>query len=174
MPVKRHFLFFVLAALLLASYGAIKDLKGAAHSALAPVSFYDKSEKAVTLDAFKGKVVLVNLWATWCTPCVGELPLLENLQKKLPGDKFALVAISQDITSLPDIQAFLKKRGVKIEPYWDKDRQIPLQWKYRGLPTSFLINAKGQVVRQYDGAFEWDKGATFRQIEELVTGRKPS
>ncbi len=153
MPVKRHFLLLllvVIVSVLAGLYAFRPEERG--------VYFYDKSDNKVTLDDFKGKVVLVNLWATWCLPCIAELPSLNRLQDKWPQDKFSVVAISLDNKISPlDLRSFLDKHGAKgIDVYHDKDRQIRLKWKYAGLPTSFLIDREGIVVRQYNGAYDWD------------------
>jgi len=163
--------------MVLASYGSVRAWQGENHGEnrapwppLPIVSFYDKSDKKVTLEDFKGKVVLVNLWATWCPPCIAELPALGRLQKALPPDKFTVVAISMD-TKLPvkDIADFLNKHGAKsLAAYWDKDRQLPLKWKYDGLPTSFLLDREGNVVARYDGPYEWDRGDVLGVVREVV------
>lgn len=172
MPVKRQFFFFAFVAIVLASYGAVRALQGetsAAKPSLSAVYFYDKSDKKVTLEDFKGKVVLVNLWATWCTPCVAELPSLDRLQKALPADKFVIVAISMDTSSMKAVGDFLKKRGIKnLDVYWDKDRQLPLKWKYDGLPTSFLLDRDGNTIARYDGPYVWDQDPVLKDIRERV------
>ena len=176
MTVKRQVSFFLFAALVLASYVAARAIIGttgfenaASLSRLPAVSFYDKSGARLTLDDFKGRVVLVNLWATWCTPCVAELPSLDRLQKSLPADKFKIVAISMDTTSMEAVTAFVQKRGVKnLDVYWDKDRQLPLKWSYEGLPTSFLLDRDGNTVKRYDGPEVWDKGNVLEEIRKEV------
>lgn len=173
MAVKRQVLFFIFAAAVLASYVAVWAITGgtgfekpAPLSRLPAIYFYDKSGAKLTLDDFKGRVVLVNLWATWCPPCVAELPSLDHLQKLLPSDKFAVVAISMDTTSMKTIADFLKKRGVKnLAVYWDKDKQLPLKWQYAGLPTSFLLDRDGNTVKRYDGPEVWDAGDVVKEIK---------
>ncbi len=184
-PVKRQILFFAammaFAVIVLASYGSVGAWLGgnsggnqagnhAPWPPLAAAYFYDKSDKQVTLDDFKGRVVLVNLWATWCTPCLSELPALDHLQKLLPADKFQIVAIAMDTKlSMKDIAEFLKKHGVKnLAVYWDKDRQLPLKWQYDGLPTSFLLDRDGNIVARYDGPYQWDEGKVLDEIKSLV------
>lgn len=181
MRVKRQVLFFAVAAgfagIVLASYVAVRTVTGAGagenHAALLRlpvVYFYDKSGKKLTLNDFKGKVVLVNLWATWCPPCIAELPSMARLQKEMPADKFTVVAISMDTKlSMKEIAAFLKKNGAgNLEVYWDKDRQLPMKWKYEGLPTSFLIDGEGNTVKRYDGPVVWDEGETVREVRNKV------
>lgn len=171
-PVKRHFQLLVLALIALASYGVLEYTRHnqatkAEH--LPEISFYDKLERPVTLENFKGTVVLVNLWATWCPPCVAELPSLNRLQEKLPEGKFRVVAISLDKSSLKEIQGFLNAKGAKgLEVYWDKDRQAPLKWKYEGLPTSFLLDQAGAVIKRYDGPYEWDKEPLLKEIGAML------
>ena len=158
---------------MLVSYVAVRTITGvtgfekpASLSRLPTLSFYDKSDAELTLDDFKGKAVLVNLWATWCAPCVAELPSLDRLQKTLPSDKFSIVAISLDTTSMKTVADFLKKQHVKnLALYWDKDRQVPLQWKYEGLPTSFLLDRSGAIIKRYDGPAVWDQGDVLKEIK---------
>lgn len=173
MAVKHQVLFFAFAAVMLVSYVAVRTITGDTGfekkdslSRLPSLSFYDKSETKLTLDDFKGRVVLVNLWATWCPPCVAEMPSLDGLQKAIPSDKFAVVAISLDTTSMKTVADFLKKQHVKnLALYWDKDRQVPLQWKYAGLPTSFLLDRSGNIIKQYDGPANWDQGDVLKEIK---------
>lgn len=175
MTVKRLVLFFALILSIGVSYVATrtrsKDTTDTKVTAAPMVhvptlSFYGKSDSGVTFDNFKGKVVLVNLWATWCPPCVAELPSLDRLQTMLPPDKFQVVAISLDTTSMKTVIDFLRKHHIQhLIPYWDKDRQVPLKWVYGGLPTSFLVNADGYVIKQYDGPFEWDNQHMVSEIE---------
>jgi thiol-disulfide isomerase/thioredoxin len=173
--VKLHFQLLALALIALASYGVAGYVSHnhaanpASAAKLPEIYFYDKLGRAVTLDSFKGKAVLVNLWASWCPPCVAELPSLARLRGKLPGEKFSVVAISMDRTSLKEIGGFLKARGAgNLDIYWDKDRQAPLKWKYAGLPTSFLLDRNGIILKQYNGGYEWDSGDLLKEIGSLL------
>lgn len=169
MPVKPHFLFFAALLLMAGVYGALQVMKAPTVKTLPAVYFYDKNDKKVTLADFRGKVVLLNLWATWCTPCLAELPALERLQKKRGGKTFSVVTLSLDTSSMADIRKFLKSKGItQLAPYWDKDRQAPLLLAYPALPTSFLLDADGAVIKRYDGVYEWDKGTTLKEIEDAI------
>lgn len=156
----------------MASYGVVRSWQTSHDVSLEAwpnVYFYDKSEKKITLDAFRGEVVLVNLWASWCVPCVAELPSLDRLQKKMP--QISVIAVSLDNTSLKDVAAFLNKKGVQnLAIYWDKDGQIPLRLKYQGIPTSYLVDARGRVVKRYEGSYAWDKDAAVQKdISSLLS-----
>jgi len=172
MTVKRHILFFVAVAAVLAFYVVVRTMVTGAGSnpSVAPlpaITFYDKSDEPVTLADFKGQVVLVNIWATWCGPCVAELPSLDRLQKSEKG--ITIVAISVDTTSMKTVTDFLQKHGIKnLTPYWDKDQQVALKWKYEGLPTSFLLDRNGNPVKRYDGGYDWDKGSVLKEINAQI------
>lgn len=152
------------------------ETKGAAPSAAAmrpsqqgkilpDVTFYDAEENPVRLADFAGEVLLVNLWATWCPPCVAELPALDSLQAKLRDKGLHVVPVSLDRKPVSEVAAFLAARRVeRMALYIDKDRQIPMKWTYAGVPASFLIGADGVVIEQFDGPREWDKGEIFDRI----------
>lgn len=137
-----------------------------------PAYFFDVKGEKKTLADFGGNVVLVNLWATWCTPCVAELPSLNALQKKLGKKKFKVVAVNLDRPSKMGgslSKNFLAERGWKnIHPYWDKERQIPERWPYDGLPTSYLLDKDGVVRKIYKGPVEWDKPEMVKKVGEMV------
>lgn len=141
----------------------------AAQPPLPAVTFYDADDDDVTLADFEGDVLLVNLWASWCTPCVVELPALEKLQGKLKSEGFKVVAISVDRDTPEKIQDFLEKKGIEgLDFYYDRDREVPRKWTYQGIPTSFLIDRAGNVVQKFDGPYDWDKGEIFERIRKLT------
>src|SRR6185369_16790929 len=93
---------------------ALKDFKPAEPPQAAPaISFTDDQARTLSLADFRGRVVLLNFWATWCVPCVEEMPSLDSLQAKLGGDNFVVVAISTDRQGLPIVVPFLHKLGVR-------------------------------------------------------------
>lgn len=144
---------------------AARPRPSAVGQALPAVTFYDENGQPVTLDDFKGEVVLVNLWATWCPPCVAELPSLDRLQAKLRERGLHVVPVSLDNKPVEAVAAFLAERRVEqISLYLDRDRQIPMKWVYAGIPASFLIDRSGMVIEQFDGPREWDEGAVFERI----------
>ena len=115
----------------------------------------------VDLSAFRGKVVLLNFWASWCTPCRKEMPALDKLQAALGEKRFQVVAVSEDDT-WKTARNFLKKYHLKnLVPYLDHDGAAARAFKgFTGddlsLPTSFLINQKGNVVGYLQGMAQWD------------------
>lgn len=129
-----------------------------------PITFYDAKGAKKKLEDFRGQRVLVNLWATWCTPCVAELPSLAKLQD------VTVIAISLDRNGKPEkIAEFLKKHGAeKLDVYLDTDRQIPSAWEklYQGLPTSFLLDTRGNIIDTFAGPFEWDKPDILKRVHQ--------
>jgi thiol-disulfide isomerase/thioredoxin len=120
------------------------------------ISFVDLAGNTVSLSEFTAKIVLVNLWATWCEPCLREMPSLERVQSRL-GDKLAVVAISEDHRGSKTVEPFIDKLGLKsVKIYLDPKSAVERAFKVRGLPTSILIDREGRVLGRVEGAAEWD------------------
>lgn len=119
-------------------------------------TFLDHTGKKVRISDFKGKPVLVNLWARWCPPCIIELPSLEGLAKKYDG-QIHVVAIAMEQGKGPeDINPFLEKRGIgSFAGYVDKSGLFATNLGLRGIPTSFLLGSNGQILYRFEGDAEW-------------------
>jgi thiol-disulfide isomerase/thioredoxin len=125
--------------------------------------FVDELDNRLTLADFTGKVLLVNIWATWCPPCREEMPSLDRLQSQLGSDKFAVVTISTDLNGNSLVKRFFKNAGIiHLEPYFDHKGETEDALKLPGLPTTFLINEKGLALGVRVGPLEWDS-------EEVIT-----
>lgn len=137
--------------------------------ALPALTFVDRNGVMTDLSKYRGQIVLVNLWATWCPPCVAELPSLEILHARLRDQGFAVVAISLDRADLGKVADFWDGRGIEqLDFYWDRDGLVPRRWSYEAIPTSYLLDRKGKVVKTYAGAYKWDEEEIFREIEKRV------
>jgi thiol-disulfide isomerase/thioredoxin len=120
------------------------------------ISFVDLTGNTVSLSEFTGKIVLVNLWATWCEPCLREMPSLERMQLRL-GDKITVIAVSEDHGGRKTVEPFIDKLGLKsIKTYLDPKSAAERAFQVQGLPTTFLIDRKGRVLGRVEGAAEWD------------------
>lgn len=105
---------------------------------------------------FKGTVILVNLWATWCGPCRHEMPTLDKLQAELGSDKFEVVTLNVDRKSVAGAEAFFSEIGVKnLALYADPTTNAMRNLRARGLPMTMLVNADGQEVGRIFGPAEW-------------------
>jgi thiol-disulfide isomerase/thioredoxin len=132
------------------------------------VSFIDTAGQTARLSDFAGKVVLLNLWATWCAPCRHEMPSLERLQTRF-GDKITVLAVSEDIGGSKVVVPFIAKLGLRaIRAYLDPKSAVGQALKVDGLPTSFLIDRQGRVLGRVDGGAEWDSSKMLAIIEPLL------
>lgn len=110
-----------------------------------------------TLESFRGKVVLLNIWATWCVPCRRELPTLDRLQDKLGGPDFEVVALSIDRAGVNVVEKFYEEIGIKyLAIYIDTTGKATGTLKVVGLPTTLLIDHEGRELGALIGPAEWD------------------
>lgn len=129
----------------------------------------------LTFDNFKGKVLLVNLWATWCAPCVQEMPSLSNLQDTLGGEDFQVLAISTDRGGLKQVQPFYDKLGIRNLPvYLDPKTELTRALGAKGLPTSILIDRSGKMVGQLVGDAHWDSPDALALIRHYIGQPAPA
>jgi thiol-disulfide isomerase/thioredoxin len=133
------------------------------------VSFVDADGRERTLADFRGKGVLLNLWAPWCGPCVKEMPALDRLAAQRDGTDFEVVALSIDKKGLPAARAFHEALGLQaIEPYADSARQALFLLGPRALPTTLLLDAQGREVARALGARRWDSPEVVAEIERRL------
>jgi thiol-disulfide isomerase/thioredoxin len=117
----------------------------------------DGQGKPVDLtERLKGKVALVNFWATWCAPCIVELPTLDRLQAELGGDKFEVVAVAVDLRGMEKVGPFWKEKGYKhLAIRLDPRGAMMRKFGTNGLPTTFLIDHEGNLVGYLEGHADW-------------------
>ena len=120
-------------------------------------TFTDAAGHRLSLADFRGKVVLLNFWATWCGPCVKEMPSLDRLQAALGSDRFTVVAISVDRQGLEVVKPFLARTAVqKLTTYLDPKGASMRAFGVQGLPTSFVIDRSGREAGRLEGMARWD------------------
>ena len=116
------------------------------------------SGETLTLAAFEGKVVLLNFWATWCAPCVREMPALDRLQAALGPEGLAVVAVSEDRAGLKAVEPFFAETGLEhLQIYLDPKGKFWREFGVRGLPTTYLIDRQGRLIGAMEGPAEWDE-----------------
>ncbi len=122
----------------------------------------------MSLSDYRGQVILVNAWATWCPPCVAEMPSLNNLQTQRGGDDFQVVTISLD-NKKEDISEFFETNGIDVLPSWhDSTYQINGKLQLPGLPTSVIYDRSGREVARLLGEAEWDSPEAIALIDYLI------
>lgn len=136
---------------------------------LADVSFVDGTGTARTLKDWKGKVILLNLWATWCAPCRKEMPSLDRLQTELGSDKFEVVALSVDRAGIAGSKKFLDEINVSaLKLYVDPTARATSGLQAIGLPATLLIDAQGREIGRLTGPAEWDSEDAKKLIQAVL------
>jgi thiol-disulfide isomerase/thioredoxin len=136
---------------------------------LPEIRFRDAEGKERTLADWRGKVVLLNLWATWCLPCRKEMPALDRLQQELGSDKFEVMAVSVDRKGIEASKKFLDDAQVsKLGLYVDQTTRLTSDLKAVGLPATLLIDAQGREIGRLLGPAEWDSEDAKRLIRAVV------
>lgn len=121
------------------------------------VRFVTEDGTRKTLDAFHGKVILLNIWATWCPPCVKEMPTLDALQADLGSAKFEVVTLSIDTGGVPVVRQFFDKVGIKhLAMYVDQTMLAFTNLRIVGLPTTMIVDADGQELARLIGPAIWN------------------
>jgi len=131
--------------------------------------FQDGTGADVTLADFAGKVVVVNLWATWCAPCIREMPTLDDLQADLGGDRLHVVALSMDREGEKVARPFVEKNGwSNLDLYVSDGTSFARDANVRGLPTTLIIDPKGQEVARIQGIHHYDTSETKDYLRRCV------
>jgi thiol-disulfide isomerase/thioredoxin len=128
----------------------------AAPKPVPPVSFADEKGGAHDLAGFKGHYVLLNLWATWCAPCVRELPALSHLQAAVGSRKLVVVPVNVGRDNAAATAAFLKQHKAELPVYIDTKSAFLHAFGATGLPLTLLIDPKGREIARASGAVRWD------------------
>ena len=144
-------------------------------AAFSPLVLRDLDGKVHTLADYKGKVVLINFWATWCPPCRAEMPSIQRLKQRMAGKPFVVLAVDM-AESENQIRAFLKQmKTAKIDftILRDPSGKALKAWKVFVFPTSFVLDANGQLRYSLLGSTDWDAPNTVKQIAALLPHSKP-
>lgn len=123
-----------------------------------------------SLGDFKGKPAVVNLWATWCGPCLKEMPSLERLRAQFAG-RLTVAAVSEDHAGAKVVVPFVADKGLqKLAIYLDPQGELGHALKVRGLPTSIVLDAAGRIVGRVEGGADWDSATMHAVLQPLIDG----
>ncbi len=117
---------------------------------------------------YKGKVTLVNIWATWCVPCKVEMPAMDMLYRELAPRGFAIAAVSVDEGSPDEVRGFGQELGLSFDLLHDKSGRIQQTYQTTGVPESFLLNRQGIIVKRVIGAHDWNSDANRALVERML------
>ncbi len=135
--------------------------------------FVDGEGRDLTLEDFRGRVVLVNVWATWCVPCREEMPTLDRLQARLGGDEFHVLPLSIDRAGLPAVRRFYDEIGIRhLDLYVAESLRAMLAFAVLGLPTTLLVDRKGREISRLAGPAEWDSSEAVELFESVIRERR--
>jgi thiol-disulfide isomerase/thioredoxin len=173
--VAAAFAGVALAAVALGVYVATRQLESKLPFARAmkpkpmpELRFNDANGRSRSLADFRGRTVLLNIWATWCAPCREEMPALDRLQAKLGSERFAVVALSVDLQ--PDMaRKFYAEIGIKALPFYiDPTAKAAFTLDAAGLPASLLVDRSGREIGRHLGAVKWDSPEVVEQLRRAI------
>jgi peroxiredoxin len=160
----RFALLLLVALALPASAQPLKQWKGGATPAL---ELQDVDGKLHRLADYRGKVVLLNFWATWCAPCREEMPSMQSLRESLEGRPFAVLAVNVGEGERA-ARDFGEKMALRFPILLDRDMTTTRAWSARVLPASYVIGPDGKVAYSYLGAIDWSSPQVKTALERLM------
>lgn len=141
--------------------------------ALAPdFTLTDMNGKSLSLSQFRGKVVLVNFWATWCPPCRAEMPSIERLYRRLEKHKnFVLLTVNvNEDNSKDSVKAFTEETPLSFPILLDRDNRVAGRYQVNGIPQTFIIDPNGVIVQKVVGGRDWDSPPLVDYLSSLLKG----
>ena len=124
----------------------------------------DDRGNLISMEQYRGQVVFLNFWATWCPPCVAELPEIQRAYDK-HGDQVAFLLVTGQETET--VRTFLEKYGYELPVYYQAG-DLPEAFAHNSIPTTFILSGEGRIVLKKKGAANWDSGATSGMFEKLL------
>ena len=163
--MSRALVAALLAAVSLTTGAA--ELKRWEGGATPPLALEDLAGKQHDLAAYRGRVVLVNFWATWCEPCRAEMPSIDRLRNSLKGKPFEVLAVNM-AEPLSRIEKFSASLPLGFPLLRDRDGSVSKTWKAKLLPASYLIGRDGRIHYVAYGELDWSSAAVRARVDELL------
>lgn len=130
--------------------------------------FETTGERRLKLEDLRGKVVVLNVWATWCPPCIKEMPSLDRLQAMRGGPDFEVITISIDRTKYEPAKFFADNGIYNLQPWHDGSFGIPGNLRLRGYPSTLIYNPQGREIAILEGEAEWDSPEALALVDYLL------
>ena len=157
----------LLVALCLFTPPGAQALDATADTDLQPISF---TEWDAVLESLRGSIVVVDYWASWCPPCVEEIPSLNRLKRMMQGAEFQLISINY-AESPQHIREFMRKVAVDFPVLVDPDGKLAGKWKVVAFPSTFVIGPDGRIQYGANAAIHWDEPAVVKKLMQLAESR---
>jgi cytochrome c biogenesis protein CcmG, thiol:disulfide interchange protein DsbE len=126
----------------------------------------------VSLDSLRGKVIFLNVWATWCEPCREEMPSMQTLYEDFKSNKdFVMLAVSQDIKGRSTVAPYVEKNGFRFTILLDPENKISSSYDMSGVPETFIIDRTGKIVAHHMGAFDWSRPDVRDALQQLLDSK---
>jgi peroxiredoxin len=175
---KKAVVFLILAAAVILFFALVftksasKGMKIITEGDSAPeFSLSSVDGRTVTLSELRGKVVMVHFWATWCPPCVEEMPTLDRLYRDMVGKDFELLAVSVDETGASGIVPFLQRNKLSLPVLLDSDHAVAKRYGTFKFPETYILDRNGIVKYKIIGARDWAAPDAVQGLRELITVR---
>lgn len=121
----------------------------------------------VSLKDYRGRLIFLNFWATWCPPCRAEMPSMQRLWEEFKEEDFVILAIDiQEESKL--VSSFMNERGLSFPVLLDEKGKVARSYGIRGIPTTFFLNPEGEIIGKAVGERDWDSEESFQLIDELL------
>lgn len=159
---------FLLVALAGASYYQQRQAVGRAGFPAPDFALKDINGRTYRLADLRGKIVFLNLWATWCPPCRMEMPSMERLHRRLQGTDFIMLAVSEDEDGSTAVRPFVDQMGLTFPVLLDQDGVLPARYGVTGYPETFVIDRGGRVIQHTIGPENWESEPAYRYFLKLL------
>ena len=175
--IKTGILFFIFSIGIVTLFFLIGNNTGFKFTRQPPItkgtkapdfSFPDLDGKNVSLSDFRGKIVLLNIWATWCRPCVEEMPSIERLYNKFKKDDLVVLAVSIDIKGKKVVDPFMKIHKLSFKALLDTKGSIQNLYRTTGVPESFIIDKNGIILQKIIGSYDWSSSKIFQYFKNQL------
>ncbi len=152
---------------------AAQDGRVAAGKMASAFALKDLNGDTVSMEGLRGKVVFLNVWATWCPPCREEMPSIEKLYDEFRDHKdFVILAVSQDSDGSKAVAPFVKQHGYHFPILLDPKNMVGEEYEVSGIPETFIIDRDGRIVAHHVGPFDWSRHDVEEAVQELLSDKE--